>query len=94
MGQIINPVDKGDFLFVSLYGNIFAVHDQDSREAEGIAEGLGQNRIVRQSGNVFFDLQKDLFAGEAMFVSELSERNAVNMGNPEDRILASMVNGE
>lgn len=29
-----------------------------------------------------------------MLVSELSERYAVKVRNPEDRILASMVNGE
>lgn len=94
MGQIINPVDKGDFVSVSFDGNIFAVHDEDSREAERIAEGFGESSVIRESADLLSDFQEDLLAREAQFVSELSEGNAVNVGNPEDRVFPSVLDRE
>ena len=51
-------------------------------------------KVVWQIFNLFADFEEDLLAGETMFVAELAERYPVNMGNPEYRILASMVYGE
>lgn len=83
MSKIVNAVDKGDFVFVSFDGYIFAVHDEDSREAEWVAKGFCERGVTREIVNLLSDLQKDLLAGEAEFVSKFSERDAVNVGNPE-----------
>lgn len=83
MSQIINPVNERNFLFVAFDGDIFAVHDEDAAEAEGAAEGFGESRVLGEPVNLLFDLEKDLLAGEIMFIPELSKRQAVNVGNPE-----------
>lgn len=73
MGQVVNPVDEGDFLVVTLHGQVFAVHDQKSGEPQGTAEGLGQPGVVRQGDKLFLNLEVDLLAGEAMLAAEFPE---------------------
>jgi hypothetical protein len=78
-------------LFVALDSHIFAVNDQKAAEAERTAKGFGEKRVVRELVNLFPDLQEDLFAREIVLISEPSEGNAVNMGNPEDRTLTGVI---
>lgn len=56
MGQIVNPVDKGDFVLVSFDSNVFAVNNQYPREPERTAEGFGESGIIRELLNLPPDL--------------------------------------
>ena len=50
--------------------------------------------VVRQGGKLFPGFQEDLLAGEVMLVSELSEGNAINVGDPEVPLMAVVVDGK
>ena len=62
MRQIINRVDKGDFVFVAFDCHILAVHDQDAGEPEWTAKSFGQLKVVWQSFNLFADFEEYLLA--------------------------------
>lgn len=94
MSQVINPVNERDFLLVAFDRDILAVNYQDPREVKGITKGFGESGIVWQCLNFFPGLEIDLLARVAMFIAKFPKWYSVNVGDPEDGILASMINRE